>query len=53
MMIKIKIKNKLESNFEFFIEWWNKKKINKRIKNSKEDPIIKIIYHEFGLKKKN
>jgi hypothetical protein len=21
MMIKIKIKNKLESNFEFFIEW--------------------------------
>ena len=26
MMIKIKIKNKLEGNYKFFIEWWNKKK---------------------------
>ena len=41
MMIKIKIKNKLEGNNNFFIEWWNKKNFNKRIKKSKEDPIIK------------
>ena len=42
MMKKIKIKNKLEGNYKFFIEWWNKKKnFNKRIKKSKEDPITK------------
>jgi hypothetical protein len=38
MMIKIKIKNELEDNYEFFIEKWNWKEnhFNKRTKESKE-----------------
>jgi hypothetical protein len=54
MKIKIEIKNKLEDNYNFFIEGLNWKKINlikgqnKKIKRMRIK-LKKIIYHKLGL----
>jgi len=48
MRIKIKIKNKLKNIYKFFIELWNKKKINltkKLKKNSMKQIKIKLKNH--------
>jgi hypothetical protein len=44
MRIKIEIKNKLEDEYEFFIEWWNWKEksiLKKWQKNQKNEEQIK------------